>query len=215
MRVECGSCHELAVATFAITGGEIVATCSACQSITRVSSNAPDAVSTAPADVSSTPLCPKCGAPRTPAAACQSCGLATDKMEAFTQARDAAVPDSVRAAWGRVEDAWTEPARHDELLRLVSQHSAYAWAAGRYRDAIRQRTGDTIGGGQLERVRRAAEAQLLATATGRPDLAKKALVRTIGVLVTLVLIVAAWLVYSIVREDAPPPRPTVRQPRLP
>ena len=58
-------------------------------------------------------------------------------MEAYAKTRDASVPEAVAAAWDRALEGWDDAGRHDALLRLVAQHDAYAWAAGKYRDAKR------------------------------------------------------------------------------
>ncbi|MDB4953338.1 MAG: hypothetical protein JWO36_907 [Myxococcales bacterium] len=136
-------------------------------------------------------------------------------MEAFTETRDAAVPEVVRTAWQRTLDGWSEPERHDELLRLVGQHSAYAWVAGRYRDAQREHPADTIGERQLDRVRRAAEATLFVSATPRPDKANKPYQSTVAILVVLVLLMAIGLGYALVRDNTTQAKPAVSQPLHP
>lgn len=148
------------------------------------------------------PPCPKCGAfyPGE-ATACPACGLAVARMAAYASARDAAVPDAVRDAWTHATADWNDAARHDELLRLVTIHNAYAWAAGRYRtrgrDAVAQR--------QLERLRHAAEATLLASATVRRAPARKPYHATLGVLATLIAVIAVSLWYAMVVRDQPLP----------
>ena len=78
---------------------------------------------------------------------------------------DAAIPEPVVAAWQRCVDGWDEPARHDALLAAVVQHNCFAWAAARYKT----KAGDPVADARLARLRRAAEAALLATATVRPE----------------------------------------------
>ena len=51
----------------------------------------------------------------------------------------------IEAAWARTVERWDDPARHEALLGLVAQHSAFAWAAGKYKE----RAGDPIGAYQL------------------------------------------------------------------
>jgi hypothetical protein len=97
----------------------------------------------------------------------------------------------VRAAWARVADAWSDPARHDELLQQAAAHRCYAWVAGRYRT----RGGDPIAERQLDRLRRAAEATLLAGATVRREAAATPYRGTIVVLALLVAAVVVGLVY--------------------
>ena len=131
-------------------------------------------------------------------------------MVAFAEIRDAAVPEVVLETWQRVVDGWEEPVRHDELLRLVTNHGCYAWAAARYRDAIRARKADAIGEGQLDRVRRAAEAALYLSATPKPDPTEKPYRSTIAILGVLVIIMAMGLVYALVFHE-PPAAPAHKQ----
>ncbi|MEO7732811.1 MAG: hypothetical protein ABIY55_17725, partial [Kofleriaceae bacterium] len=147
-------------------------------------------------------MCPKCGAARTAAEACASCGLAVARMAGYADAREASVPDAVRDAWQHVTEAWTDPARHDELLRVVALHDSYAWAAGRYRTRR-----DDLAVSQLERLRRAAEATLLATAIARPDASTAPYRATRGVLMVLILAVIVGLVYAMVIRSRGAPAP--------
>jgi uncharacterized Zn finger protein (UPF0148 family) len=201
MRVECEACHELVAASFAVTGDAVRATCPACRQVM----SAPLAAA-APDDV---PTCPKCGAPRGAAGACARCGLAAERMAAFEDARDAAVPEAVREAWAHAIAAWSEPARHDDVLRQVAAHNSYAWAAARYRTRGR----DPIAQRQLDRLRRAAEATLLASATVRPDTAARPYRATAGVLAVLVAAILVGLIYAaVIRAPAAtaptsPPQP--------
>ena len=132
-------------------------------------------------------------------------------MEAFTETVDADVPEVVRAAWRRVIEGWTEAPRHDALFGLVSQYSAFAWAAGRYRVAERDHPEDSIAGKQLERMRRAMEVTLLVTATQRPDTTKKPYQSTLAILIGLVVLMAIGVVYAMIRDDSPPVKPPVGQ----
>ena len=184
MRVECESCHELVTAAFALAGDAVRATCPACRH-----------AMTAPlAPAAAAPVCPKCGATRRgDATACPGCGLASSRMADFVEAHEAReAPGPVRAAWARVADGWGDPARHDELLRQVAAHCCYAWAAGRYRT----RGGDPIAERQLDRLRRAAEATLLAGATVRREAAATPYRATVVVLALLVATVVVGLVYA-------------------
>jgi hypothetical protein len=198
MRVECESCQELVAASFALDGDAVRASCPACRSVMVVPLGAPP-----DADA---PGCPKCGAPRRGDDACPSCGLAPGHMAAYREARDAAVPESVRAAWDHAALAWREPARHDALLQQVAAHRCYAWAAGRYRT----RAGEPIADRQLERLRRAAEATLLASATARPDAAARPYRAAAGVLAVLIVVIMVGLVYAtVIREPAAARAPSV------
>jgi len=202
VRVECESCSKLGVAQLAVAGGVVRATCGACGHVTVT------ALAGAPPEVaeqaSEAALCPKCGAVRrADAIACATCGLAAARMAAFLDARDATVAEPVRSAWQHATDAWTDDARHDALFQVAATHNAYAWAAGRYRSRR-----DSIADRQLERLRRAAEATLLAGATVRADASARPYRATAGVLAALVIVVAAGLMYAmVVRERRHAARP--------
>lgn len=176
--------------------------------------------------------CPKCGAPRRAEPACPRCGLAGDRMAAFAHARAAAVPPEVEAAWERVIEAWDDAERHDALLRRVAQHDAYAWTAARYRDAKRAAPAspspfrsypdhavDAIADRQLDRMRRAAEATLYASASTREERARAPYRATRAILAMLVLAIVAGLVFAmLVRTDpadGPTPVPGEAQPAKP
>ncbi len=157
--------------------------------------------------------CPKCGTQRKGEAACPKCGLTGARMDQFAQERDATVPDVLTTAWERTLEAWDDTSRHDEVMRLVAQHDAYAWAAARYRT----RTGDAIGARQLERVRKAAEATLYATASVRAETSPKPYRALTAVLVMLILAAVAGVLYAMIvhdkaenRQDATPASPAMR-----
>jgi hypothetical protein len=134
-------------------------------------------------------------------------------MESFARERDASVPEVLATAWDRAVEAWDEPARHDEMIRLVAQHDAYAWAAAQYRE----RAGDPVGDRQLARIRKAAEATLFASATARKDQSPKPYRALTAVMIMLIVAAVAGLLYAMVmRDKAEPmgnatPAPAVRQ----
>jgi hypothetical protein len=130
-------------------------------------------------------------------------------MAAHVDARDAAIPEPLREAWARAICAWSEPARHDEVLRLVAAHGCYAWAAARYRT----RRSDAIAARQLDRLRRAAEATLLASATVRPDPGARPYRATVGVLAILIAAIGVGLIYAAASPAPSAPLPT--RPLLP
>jgi hypothetical protein len=142
--------------------------------------------------------CLKCGAP-VRGAACAACGLAVDRGAAYLAARAGAdpgladeAPPAVEAAWRRAIEAWGEQARHDEVLRQVATHDAYAWAARRYR----ARGADAVAERALARLRRAAAATLLASATARAAPAATPYRAAWAVLGILVLVIVAGLLYA-------------------
>jgi hypothetical protein len=115
-------------------------------------------------------------------------------MESFAAARDAAIPDVLGATWDKAVESWSDMAHHDEILRLVAQNDAFAWAAARYRT----RAGDPIADKQIERVRRAAEVTLMSSAASRKDSGKNPYRATTALLVLLVVLTVGGLVYAMV-----------------
>jgi uncharacterized Zn finger protein (UPF0148 family) len=230
MRVECESCRELVAASFARNGDAVRATCPVCAHamVVTLAVAATDAAPAASAETGGASAgaggadraqageaCPKCGASRRrDAAACPTCGLAVARMASFHNARDAAVPLPVHKAWARAIAAWDDPVRHEEVLQQVAAHNCYAWAAARYRTRGR----DAIAERQLDRLRRAAEATLLAGATVRRD-AIQPYRTTRGVLGFLIAAVVAGLFYATLRRPPTPPRtpglPSVSAPLVP
>jgi hypothetical protein len=234
VRVECESCRALVPASFAIEGDTVRATCAICHhvmSMPEASSDASlqaragargraaieaaidaptdaptDALTDAPTDArGQAPQCPKCGAPcPREATACPTCGLTVARMAGYIEARDAAAPGPVRDAWSRAVAAWGDAARHDQLLQVVVTYNAYAWAAGRYRTAGR----DAIALRQLDRLGRAAEATLRASAAARPGAVATPYRATTGVLATFIVVIAVGLWYAMVVRDHPLPSRT-------
>lgn len=148
--------------------------------------------------------CPKCATRVNPARThCATCGLAHERMAAFAKSRDD-VAEPLTNAWQRALEAWDERGRHDEVLRLVTQHDAYAWAAARYRDRLKERPGDAVGTEQLERIKRAAEATLVAHAAVRESKVPSPYRNTMLILAVLILAIVAGLIYAMVRGGGKP-----------
>jgi hypothetical protein len=128
-------------------------------------------------------------------------------MAAFERTR-ADMPDALGAAWDAAVASWDDSARHDEVLRLVTQHDAYAWAAMRYRERVAADAEDAIGRRQLDRVRRAAEAALVTSGTPRVK-EPTAYRSTIAILALLVIFTIIGFAYAVLRrgqaEEPPPP----------
>jgi hypothetical protein len=112
-------------------------------------------------------------------------------------------PDAVTAAWDHTVAQWDNPTRHDALLALVATYSCYAWAASKYRE----RVGDPIADQQLDRLRKAATATMLATATARPDRTRTPY--SLYVLIAFIILIGVGLVYAQMR--AHPPTNTTQQ----
>lgn len=132
-------------------------------------------------------------------------------MAAFQTARDA-VPEALTSAWQQAVEHWNEPARHDELLRLVTANDAYAWVAAHYRDRIKADADDMIARDQLARVRRAAEATLVTSAAAaRHARLPEPYRNTMVILGILIIAIIAGLVYAMARDGGKPDLP-VREP---
>jgi hypothetical protein len=127
-------------------------------------------------------------------------------MGAFAKTRDD-VAEPLTNAWQHAVEGWDERARHDEVLRLVTQHDAYAWAAARYRDRLKELPGDAVGTEQLARIKRAAEATLVAHAAVRDTKTPGPYRNTMLILVVFVLLIVAGLLYAMVRGGGKPDMP--------
>ncbi len=149
-------------------------------------------------------VCPKCSAAQEPVdlRACKKCGLAADRMEGFAIERDAMVPEVLVAAWDRAVASWEDQKLHDEVMRLVAQNDAYAWAAARYRGKT-----DPLGMRQLDRIRKAAELNMMSQATMRKAEAGPSPYRaTTALLILLVVVLVAGLIYAmVIRSRTPAP----------
>lgn len=146
--------------------------------------------------------CPKCGAAIVAdTSACTKCGLAVAKMAGFAAAREAAVPEPLVRAWEVAVEQWSNPAHHEEVLRLITQNDAYAWGAAKYRS----RTGDPIADKLLERIRKSAEVTMMTSATARTVVEKNPYRNTVVMLVIVILAIAGALIYAQVKSDRPQP----------
>jgi hypothetical protein len=128
-----------------------------------------------------------------------------------TAERDAAVPQVVQDAWARVHASWDDPRAHDELFALTAQHSCYAWTAARYRE-VRADKGAASTDPRLERVRKAAEATLLATASVRPRTGKQPYGTSAVVLVIAIIMIVIGLMFAASRPTRPPTAPIAPHP---
>ena len=131
-------------------------------------------------------------------------------MAAFVTARAASVPPAVSAAWDALQPHWEEPKRHDALFELAARSDALPWLGGKYRE--RAKGDDPIATKNLDKIRKAAEATLFATASSRDDQRKRNSFIALGV-VALVLAIIAAVVYLTAGKPAPPSAPTQPQTR--
>lgn len=115
------------------------------------------------------------------------------------------IDHEVRSAWQRVTETWGDSVKHDDFFKLVVQHSCYAWAAARYRE----RGDDPIAKDQLERLRKAAVAAMMVTATARPAQEKTPYRSSLVVLVCLLvaMVVAIFVTSYIHDSHTPVPKP--------
>ena len=127
--------------------------------------------------------------------ACPKCGLATDKMDAFARTQDSDVPAAVRAAWDALGEAWDDDDRHAAFMRIVVDENAFSWAAQQYR----LKTPDPRAETMLARVRKAAEARFVASATVRPE--PKTIFHSVKILVggAMLMVVALLLILQFMK----------------
>ncbi|MFT3691842.1 MAG: hypothetical protein QM831_01790 [Kofleriaceae bacterium] len=117
-------------------------------------------------------------------------------------------PDEVVSAWDATVANWDDPKTHDALLAKVASYNCFAWAAGQYKS----KAGDPIADKQLERLRKAATATLLATASVRPDDTKMPYRNAILILIALVILMVVGAVYAKLHQKPDAPE-TMAQPR--
>ena len=107
----------------------------------------------------------------------------------------------VRGAWLRVEETWADAALHEELFKLAIADNCLAWVAARYRE----RGDDPIAKEQLERLRKAAVAAMMVTATGRQAKEKTPYRNSFIVLgCLLVAMFFALFVTKFIHDNQPP-----------
>lgn len=95
--------------------------------------------------------CRKCGAPLASRSACQRCGLAADRADAWASAQPRAVTELMRAWTAAVAD-WDEPAAHDRVAAVAVRREQLPWLARRYREVARARPGDAVVRSRLDRI---------------------------------------------------------------
>lgn len=162
--------------------------------------------------------CPKCQSELAPgAAACPACGLAADNFEAF-QRDPIATPPDVMSAWLACGAAWEDDAAHERFRAAVAGAGAFAFAAGAYRQAARERPGDERAADGLTRVQRMAEAALLtrpvavevsraAGPWGRGPFRGPALLLVVLLLLAILGVIAAFMMHANRRESPDPADP--------
>jgi hypothetical protein len=132
--------------------------------------------------------CPKCSHP-VDERACARCGLTAAHRDQYLTRQDTAAPGVLVEAWRETRRAWREPAAHDRMLYLASQHGNLPWLATRYREIARRH--DAIATERLVRVKRAAELTLLVSSARQEDEAPK-FYRSTRLLLGLMLLALAF-----------------------
>ena len=149
--------------------------------------------------------CPKCSATFVIARACPRCGLAKERMASYVR-REEPVVDALAHAWRAVTAEWTNPATHDELLRLTTQHGSWAWTAARYRELARSRGEDVIGASQLRRLEKGIVVSAFSRMESREDKGPKPYrAATTMLVVLIVLLVAGFFYGTTVKKPAAQP----------
>jgi hypothetical protein len=119
------------------------------------------------------------------------------------------VNEAVSAAWERVVEKWEDGSRHEALLALVVQHRSFAWAAARYKE----KGDDPIAVERLDRLRKAATATMMATATKKAAEERSPYTKTMVWLVVMTIMLIIGLLFArIVTDRAPKHSPPVRHP---
>jgi len=108
----------------------------------------------------------------------------------------------VHGAWLRVTETWADSAKHEELFKLALADNCLAWVAARYRE----RGDDPIAKEQLQRLRKAALAAMMVTATerqAREQTPYRSSFIILGCL--LVAMLVALFVTKFIHDNQPPP----------
>jgi hypothetical protein len=113
------------------------------------------------------------------------------------------IDTKVSGAWDKVSEAWTDPALHDELFKLVVADNCFAWACARYKE----KGDDPIAKAQLERLSKAAVAAMFVQQTARQaKAAEKAPYRSSMIVLAtlLVAILIALFVTKFIHDNRGP-----------
>lgn len=204
MKLECEACRELVtVETFRAGADGIEVTCPACAVSFYIASRGAPPV-TPPAG----PMeCPKCGTAQPETDACRACGLAAARFAEFRAGVAEAVGE-LEALWQATLADWDEPAAHRRFLEAASGADAFAAAARRYREVLRERPGNPEADAALKRITRMAEAAMLARSAARTTEAesKEPYKNVLILLIALVLVAGVGAMYVMLRaagEESP------------
>jgi hypothetical protein len=203
VRLVCDSCGEVGPLTVDLRGDHARARCARCGASDTVAVLEDGAGCAAPSgdeEASAAARCPKCRARYGALPACPSCGLAVARMAGFAAARGADVSDEVRTAWDAVLVRWDAQPPHDAFVQAVAAAGAFAWAAGQYQNELLRRAGDRVAVRQLARLRRTAEAAMLASAVVRQPTVRPYRSATAILVMLVVVLVAGALYATLMRE---------------
>lgn len=156
--------------------------------------------------------CPKCDAARSATLpACPRCGLLTSRAAAWHH-DDAALPPttSLGAAWEACAAAWDDDAAHERAALAAFATTDFAWLAKRYRAVLRERPDDAVAKARLEVLTRRSQAALVATATPKPEQAKRRF--PMVALIVVIAAIAGTALYAAYLKRAQPEGTGVRRP---
>ncbi len=116
-----------------------------------------------------------------------------ERWSTFAANEEAKVTAPIRFAWTQLDENWHEETRHSAMLQLAAKHNVFAWVAKRYRE--KAKTGDELAAQQVEKLRKQAEATLMAGAAARTDNRKRNSYIALGIAL-VILAVIGYVIYS-------------------
>jgi len=167
VKAQCDHCKEIVPLEFEVAASGIDVTCGACGARYQVPATA--ATAAAPPSVplpSGDMVCPKCQDAQPPAAACRRCGLVQEKWRRPSPlspaGEGAPATREGPALWEACVARWEDPAAHEAFLDFCRRTGEFAFAAARYRAALKERGGrDAVAEDRLRQVRSLAELTFL------------------------------------------------------
>lgn len=202
MNVQCVLCKEIVgIGDFRSSDTGIEITCSACGGTYSVEAKR----STAPRPAREGEVaCPKCGDPAPEdTAACRKCGLVREQFDGFDTSQGDDASDALAELWESCRDSWDDAEAHDRFVKTAMVGEAYRYAAGKYRQVLREHPDDSIARSRLEDVARRAEAALLrSAAAGRYEDDHKEPYKSVSLLLAVfVALIAMGVVYAVLIRD--------------
>ncbi len=207
MKIQCQLCKEIVeLGAFVSSDRGIEIGCPVCAGKFFVASKSSEAsASPQPAATKGEPTtpCPKCGESVSGSrAACKACGLLRERFDDFA-AEAAEADEELVALWGACEGNWNEEDAHEAFVAKASATGAFAAAARRYRDRLRQYPGDPTATARLARLTKMAEVALLSVRpTNVEDEGMTGYRGVVALLVVLLLAAIAFGIYAVFREPS-------------